>query len=95
MELLVEYPYWLVPLIFLARVADVSLATFRTIVVFRGRKLLASVIGFFEIIIWLAAAAQVLNNIDQWYLALAYAVVLPWGTMSALRLKTTLQLAMS
>ena len=72
-ELLVEYPYLLVPLIFLARVADVSLGTFRTIVVFRGRKFLASFIGFFEIIIWLVAAGQVLTNLDQWYLALAYA----------------------
>tara|TARA_R110002111_G_scaffold6395_8_gene27957 strand:- start:118 stop:657 length:540 start_codon:yes stop_codon:yes gene_type:complete len=62
-----------VPLIFFARVADVSLGTFRTIVIFRGHKLLASVIGFFEIMIWLVAAAQVLTNLDQWYLALAYA----------------------
>lgn len=73
MESFVEYPYLLVPLIFLARVTDVSLATFRTIVVFRGHKLLASFIGFFEIIIWLVAASQVLTNLDQWYLALAYA----------------------
>lgn len=72
-ELLVEYPYLLVPLIFFARVADVSLGAFRTIVVFRGHKFLASFIGFFEIIIWLIAAAQVLTNLDQWYLALAYA----------------------
>ncbi len=61
------------PLIFFARVADVSLGTFRTIVIFRGHKFLASFIGFFEIIIWLVAAAQVLTNLDQWYLALAYA----------------------
>ncbi|MDF7823532.1 DUF2179 domain-containing protein [Pontiellaceae bacterium B12227] len=73
MEFFVQYPYLLVPLIFFARVADVSLATFRTIVIFRGRKLLASVIGFIEIIIWLVAASQVLTNLDQWYLALAYA----------------------
>ena len=73
METLVEYPYLVALLIFLARVADVSLATFRTIVIFRGHKLLAAFIGFFEIIIWLVAAAQVLNNLDQWYLALAYA----------------------
>ena len=72
-ELLVQYPYLLAPLIFFARVADVSLGTFRTIVVFRGNKFLASFIGFFEIIIWLVAAAQVLTNLDQWYLALAYA----------------------
>ncbi|QSZ41913.1 DUF2179 domain-containing protein [Sulfurimonas aquatica] len=72
-ELLIEYPYLLAPLIFLARVADVSLGTFRTIVVFRGQKILASFIGFFEIMIWLLAASQVLTNLDQWYLALAYA----------------------
>ncbi len=72
-ELSVEYPYLLVPLIFFARVADVSLATFRTIIVFRGYKLLASLIGFFEIMIWLVAASQVLTNLDQWYLSLAYA----------------------
>lgn len=51
----------------------ISLGTFRTIVVFRGYKFLASLIGFFEIIIWLVAASQVLTNLDQWYLALAYA----------------------
>ena len=36
--------------------------------------MLASFIGFFEIIVWLVAASQVLTNLDQWYLALAYAV---------------------
>lgn len=71
--LLAEYPALLAPLIFFARVADVSLGTFRTIVVFRGQKLLASFIGFFEILIWLVAAAHVLTNLNQWYLTLAYA----------------------
>lgn len=66
-------PYVIALLIFLARVADVSLGTFRTIVVFRGHKFLAAFIGFFEIIIWLIAAGQVFQNLDKWYLALAYA----------------------
>ena len=73
MEILVAYPYLLAPWIFLTRVADVSLGTFRTIVIFRGHKFIASFIGFFEITIWLVAAAQVLTNLDKWYLALAYA----------------------
>jgi len=30
-------------------------------------------IGFFEIIIWLVAAGQVFQNLDRWYLGLAYA----------------------
>ncbi|MDB4792708.1 DUF2179 domain-containing protein [bacterium] len=80
MDLSVDYPYLLVPLIFLERVADVSLGTFRTIVVFRGFKVLASLIGFFEITIWIIAAGQVLTNLDQWYLALAYASGFSVGT---------------
>lgn len=71
-DFIVEYPYILALFIFFARVADVSLGTFRTIVIFRGYKLLASLIGFVEIIIWLVAAGQVFKNLDQWYLAFAY-----------------------
>ncbi|WP_245792191.1 DUF2179 domain-containing protein [Teredinibacter waterburyi] len=78
----------LVPLIFFARVADVSLGTFRTIVIFRGYKFLASFIGFFEIIIWLVAAAQVLTNLDQWYLALAYAFGFAVGNYVGISIET-------
>ena len=45
--LMIEYPFILALLIFMARVADVSLGTFRTIVIFRGYKFLAALIGFF------------------------------------------------
>jgi uncharacterized protein YebE (UPF0316 family) len=38
--------------IFFARILDVSLGTVRTIVVFRGHRMLAALIGFFEIVIW-------------------------------------------
>lgn len=72
-EFMLDYPYLLAPMIFFARVADVSLGTFRTIIIFRGNRLLASFIGFFEIIIWVVAASQVLTNLDEWYLAVAYA----------------------
>ena len=72
-DLLTQYPYLLPILIFLARVTDVSLGTFRTIVVFRGHKFLAAVIGFFEVMIWLVAAGQVLTHLDRWYLILAFA----------------------
>jgi uncharacterized protein YebE (UPF0316 family) len=72
-ELVAQNAYLLSLLIFLARVADVSLGTFRTIAVFRGQKLLAACIGFFETMIWLVAAGQVLTHLDRWYLAVAYA----------------------
>lgn len=67
------YPWVLPAAIFLARIADVSLGTVRTIVVFRGFRALAAAIGFVEVIIWTLASAQVLANLDKWYLVIAYA----------------------
>ena len=72
-EYLQIHPSILVLAIFLARVADVSLGTLRTIVVFKGHRLLAAALGFFEIMIWLHAAGQVIRNLDTWYLTVAYA----------------------
>lgn len=73
MELLANQP-WILPVaIFLARIVDVSLGTFRTIMVFRGYRALAAGIGFVELVIWTLASAQVLGNLDKWYLVIAYA----------------------
>jgi uncharacterized protein YebE (UPF0316 family) len=72
-DVLQATPLLLAPLIFLARVADVSLGTLRTIVVFKGHRWLAAGLGFVEITIWLHAAGQVFRNLDAWYLSAAYA----------------------
>ena len=66
-------PWLLVVLIFLARVVDVSIGTVRTILVFRGHKLWVTVLGFLEVLIWLLAVGQVLQDLSAWYLAVAYA----------------------
>jgi len=50
-ESLAQTPYVLALLIFFARVADVSLGTFRTIVVSRGHKFLAAFIGFYWLLL--------------------------------------------
>jgi uncharacterized protein YebE (UPF0316 family) len=69
-----QLPPWLLALaIFSARIVDVSLGTLRTIVVFRGYPIVAAVLGFFEILVWLVAAGQVFQNLGAWYLAIAYA----------------------
>jgi uncharacterized protein YebE (UPF0316 family) len=67
------YPWLLAPAIFFARLLDVSLGTFRSIVVFRGYPALAAAIGFVEILIWVAAASQVLSQINNGPLMIAYA----------------------
>jgi len=66
------YQWVIIPLlIFLARITDVSIGTIRIIQVSRGNKLIASVLGFFEVSIWLLAISQVmrqgLNNFASFF----------------------------
>ncbi|MFH0765595.1 MAG: DUF2179 domain-containing protein [Calditrichota bacterium] len=60
-------------LIFIARILDVSIGTVRVIFVARGMKILAPVLGFFEVLIWLLAIGQILQNLTNWQNYLAYA----------------------
>jgi len=60
-------------LIFMARVLDVSFGTIRIIFVTRGHKLLAPLIGFFELLIWLVAIGKVVQNLDNVFCYVAYA----------------------
>lgn len=50
--------------IFALRIVDVSMGTIRTISVVQGRTRLAVVLGFFEVLVWLVAVAQVVSRID-------------------------------
>ena len=60
-------------LIFLARVCDVTLGTLRIIFISKGIKYLAPVVGFIEIIIWLLAISQIMQNLSNAYYYLFYA----------------------
>ncbi len=68
-------------LIFGLRIFDVSLGTLRIGFLVRGKRRLAGVFGFFESLVWLIAAAQVLNNLDSPFKFLAYAGGYAAGTM--------------
>jgi uncharacterized protein YebE (UPF0316 family) len=59
-------------LIFLARVADVSINTVRVIFMLNGRRLLSTTLGFFESLIWLMAISQILQNVTNPISYLAY-----------------------
>ncbi len=52
-------------LICLARILDVSIGTLRIIFVSRGLKYMAPALGFFEVIIWLVAIGQIMNNLTN------------------------------
>ena len=75
MTLSPELPVWvLAALIFLLRVADVSLGTVRTIVVVHGRIRLSVLLGFVEVLVWITAVSQVILRLrESPVLVLAYA----------------------
>ncbi len=67
------FNYVLLPgLIFLSRVADVSIGTVRIVMVAKGHKLWAPVLGFFEVLIWLIAITRIIENLDNWLCYIAY-----------------------
>jgi uncharacterized protein YebE (UPF0316 family) len=51
--------------VFIAEMCVVTIGTLRIIFVSRGRKLLAPVLGFFEITIWLFAIGQIMKNLND------------------------------
>lgn len=60
-------------LIFIARVADVSLGTLRMASIAQGLRKRAAIFGFFEILIWIGAISYVLQNLTHFTNYLAYA----------------------
>lgn len=68
------YAWLIIPLlIFVARVADVSIGTIRLIFISRGLKYLAPLVGFVEILIWLLAIGQIMQNLSNPACYIAYA----------------------
>jgi uncharacterized protein YebE (UPF0316 family) len=60
-------------LIFCARICDVSIGTIRIVFVSRGQKLIAPLLGFFEVLIWLLAIGKIMQNLTNVLAYLAYA----------------------
>lgn len=79
-------------LIFSARVADVSLGTVRTINMVQGRRGIAWVLGFVELIIWVSAISKVVENLDEPLYALSYALGFATGTVVGLSLESWIAL---
>ena len=74
LELLQAHTWALLLGVFLSRIADQTLDTFRTISIFRGYRFLAALMGFLTVLIWINVAAQVIQNVGQnWYLTIVYA----------------------
>jgi uncharacterized protein YebE (UPF0316 family) len=51
-------------LVMIMRICDVSIGTIRTILVVQGRKYLAGIAGFFEVLIWVFIIRHIMQNLD-------------------------------
>ena len=68
------FSYFIMPLlIFLARICDQSIGTMRIIFVSKGKKNIAPILGFFEVLIWILAISKIMQNLDNYVNYIAYA----------------------
>jgi uncharacterized protein YebE (UPF0316 family) len=82
-------------LIFCARICDVSLGTIRVIFISKGIKYLAPAIGFFEVIIWLLAIGQVMNNLTNIASYIAYGGGFAAGTFIGMLIEEKISLGLT
>jgi uncharacterized protein YebE (UPF0316 family) len=65
---------WFLPfLVFFARILDVTLGTLRIIFIGKGKRLLAPLLGFVEVFIWIVVVSQLVRNVSNLAGYLAYA----------------------
>jgi uncharacterized protein YebE (UPF0316 family) len=58
--------------IFFARIVDVSMGTLRVILLVKGQRKIAALLGFFEVMIYLIVLGKVVGNIDKPFLIIVY-----------------------
>lgn len=87
------YLYLVLPLlIFFARIIDVTLGTMRIIFVSKGQRVIAPILGFFEVFIWIIAIGQIMGNINNYACYLGYAAGFAMGNFVGMRLEEHLAL---
>jgi len=74
------------------RVIGVTLATVRVLIVMRGRKYLAGFMGFFEVLVYVLAIGQVVNNLSNVWNLLGYCLGFAVGTLIGISIDDRLAL---
>jgi len=83
--------YLILPLlIFATRIVDVTMDTLRIVFISRGNKVIAPILGFFEILIWLMAITQIMQHLDNFACYVAYAAGFATGNYFGLILEEKL-----
>ncbi len=79
-------------LIFCARIVDVTLGTLRIVFLAHGRRSVAPLVGFVEVLIWIIAISQIMRNLTNPLTYLAYAGGFAAGNYIGLLLEEKLAL---
>ena len=88
--------YIVLPLIiFVSRVMDVSIGTLRIIFVSRGNKIIAPLLGFFEVLIWVFAISNIIQHLNNVYAYLGYAAGFATGNYIGMIIEERLALGIS
>lgn len=72
--------WYLPPLVFFARILDVSLGTLRINYIGKGKQLLPPLLGFVEVFIWIVVVSHLVNQVSNLSGYLAYAAGFATGT---------------
>ena len=68
-------------IIFFARIVDVSLGTFVTVLTVKSKRILATILGFIDVIIWFLVVREALTtDIKSIWIAISYALGYAIGT---------------
>ena len=68
------FSYLILPiLIFAIRIVDVTFDTLRIVFISRGNKIVAPILGFFGVLVWLVAITQIMQHLDNFICYVAYA----------------------
>ena len=68
-------------IIFLCRVVDMTMGTFRVQMIVKRKKLTAGIIGFFEVLIFILIVSKVIQDIGNWLNVIAYCGGFATGNM--------------
>lgn len=81
--------------VFFLRVTDVSMATLRMLLIMRNRRFLAPLIGFFEVLVWVAAIGIVVQHLQSPLHVVGYAGGFAAGSFLGLYLEERLALGLA
>lgn len=84
-------PEWyVVVLIFCARLLDVPIGTVRMMMVMAGHRYVSAILGFFEVIIWVIAVGKAIAYLDSVVALIAYGAGFAAGTLLGMHIEQRL-----